>query len=86
MRLEVKQSGNVHRELVAAVGWNSKNELFSCGDDKQVVRWDAGGMRGGRYVVLQPIPSITHTEALKDLDTGFANGRATTKPLRGNIE
>ena len=64
MRLEVKQSGNVHRELVAAVGWNSKNELFSCGDDKQVVRWDAGGDAGRkvRRITTNPF-NHTHRSA-----------------------
>jgi hypothetical protein len=49
MRLEVKLGGHsVHTELVAAVGWNSKNELYSCGDDKQIARWDVNGDSGGK--------------------------------------
>ena len=48
MRLEVKRCGNVHSELVAAVGWNAENELYSCGDDKQIARWNANGDAGGK--------------------------------------
>ena len=48
MRLEVKRCGNVHSELVAAVGWNAENELYSCGDDKQIARWNVNGDAGGK--------------------------------------
>ena len=49
MKLKIHQgSGNVHQDLVAAVGWNVFNELYSCSDDKSVARWDMNGEAGGK--------------------------------------
>ena len=48
MRLNVTSTSNVHKELVACVGWNAFNELYSCGDDKTVSRWDINGDAGGK--------------------------------------
>ena len=44
MRLNVTSTSNVHKELVACVGWNAFNELYSVGDDKTVSRWDINGV------------------------------------------
>jgi hypothetical protein len=48
MRLNVTSTSNVHKELVACVGWNAFNELYSVGDDKTVSRWDINGDAGGK--------------------------------------
>ena len=67
MRLEVKRCGNVHSELVAAVGWNAENELYSCGDDKQIARWNANGDAGGK-VRRHAATSLARARAIQVLD------------------
>ena len=37
-----------HTYIVSAVGWSSSNELFSCGDDHTVCRWNARGELEGK--------------------------------------
>jgi|FLMP01.1.fsa_nt_emb hypothetical protein len=68
MRLDVKRVGgnNVHSDLVAAVGWNSRNELFSCGDDKQIARWDVHGESGGKVRFLHAPARDTRHANTKD--------------------
>lgn len=48
MRLETHSASNVHKDLVSAVGWNARGELYSCSDDKTVARWDANGDAAGK--------------------------------------
>ena len=67
MRLEVKRCGNVHSELVAAVGWNAENELYSCGDDKQIARWNANGDAGGK-VRRHAATSLARARVIQVLD------------------
>lgn len=48
MRLRVtQQKGNVHSELVAALGWNV-DELYSCSDDQSIHRWNMEGRPDGK--------------------------------------
>ena len=60
MRLNVTSTSNVHKELVACVGWNAFNELYSCGDDKTVSRWDINGDAGGKVRTDRCPPQSTH--------------------------
>lgn len=60
MRLNVTSTSNVHKELVACVGWNAFNELYSCGDDKTVSRWDINGDAGGKVRTDRCPPSRHH--------------------------
>jgi intraflagellar transport protein 80 len=30
----------LHSELVSCLGWANSNQLFSCGDDHQLLRWN----------------------------------------------
>ena len=55
MRLNVTSTSNVHKELVACVGWNAFNELYSVGDDKTVSRWDINGDAGGKVRKHDPV-------------------------------
>ncbi|KAJ3125807.1 Intraflagellar transport protein 80 [Nowakowskiella sp. JEL0407] len=34
-------SSNKHDDIVACVGWIGNNELFSCGDDKKILKWNS---------------------------------------------
>ncbi|KAL0481894.1 intraflagellar transport protein 80 [Acrasis kona] len=46
MRLKIteQQSNDLkHKDVCTAVGWSSNNELYSCGDDKTVWRWNLNG-------------------------------------------
>eukprot|EP00899_Mesostigma_viride_P006413 jgi/Mesvir1/15773/Mv03342-RA.1 len=44
MRLKItKPTSSNHKDLVAAVGWSASNELFSCGDEKSIQKWDMEG-------------------------------------------
>ena len=67
MRLNVTSTSNVHKELVACVGWNAFNELYSVGDDKTVSRWDINGDAGGKVrtdrcdeIFIRPTSSNAH--------------------------
>ena len=44
MKFKLKQSDRPkHTELVAGVAWSNTNELFSVGDDNQILKWDILG-------------------------------------------
>ena len=44
MKFKIKQADRPkHTELVAGVGWSNMNELFSIGDDQQILKWDING-------------------------------------------
>ena len=62
MRLNVTSTSNVHKELVACVGWNAYNELYSVGDDKTVSRWDINGDAGGNGYKLFHILISKHSK------------------------
>lgn len=48
-RLKVSQpKGNVHTELVSALGWNVSNELYSCSDDQSIHKWNMEGRPDGK--------------------------------------
>lgn len=42
-----------HRELVSCVGWTSADELYSCSDDHQILRWNLLTNDTGVLVKLQ---------------------------------
>ena len=63
MRLNVTSTSNVHKELVACVGWNAFNELYSCGDDKTVSRWDINGDAGGKVRTARCPPPPVDTSS-----------------------
>lgn len=33
-------NGHIHRELVSCVGWTTADELYSCSEDHQILRWN----------------------------------------------
>ena len=44
MKFKIKQADRPKpTELVAGVGWSNMNELFSIGDDQQILKWDING-------------------------------------------
>ena len=44
MRFKIKQADRPkHTELVAGVAWSNTNDLFSVGDDNQILKWDILG-------------------------------------------
>ncbi|KAI9344345.1 WD40-repeat-containing domain protein [Obelidium mucronatum] len=44
MRLKTHQDGTSrHSDIVSCVGWTGNNELYSCGDDQRMHRWNGDG-------------------------------------------
>ncbi|ORY48676.1 WD40 repeat-like protein [Rhizoclosmatium globosum] len=44
MRLKIHQDGTSrHSDIVSCVGWTGNNELYSCGDDQRMHRWNGDG-------------------------------------------
>lgn len=39
-KISVNLNSCAHRELVSCVGWTSADELYSCSDDHQILRWN----------------------------------------------
>jgi intraflagellar transport protein 80 len=51
MRLKTtSQVTNVHQDMVVALAWNASNELFTCSDDKSILRWNLDGEMMGPVV------------------------------------
>eukprot|EP01063_Lacrimia_lanifica_P000259 TRINITY_DN10127_c0_g2_i1.p1 TRINITY_DN10127_c0_g2~~TRINITY_DN10127_c0_g2_i1.p1 ORF type:complete len:778 (+),score=341.25 TRINITY_DN10127_c0_g2_i1:60-2393(+) len=58
MRLNFTQcSSNQHKEACCAVVWSSGNELYSCGDDCTVWRWNMAGEPLGKVCDLESNPT-----------------------------
>ncbi|KAI9009520.1 WD40-repeat-containing domain protein [Gaertneriomyces semiglobifer] len=44
MKLKIHQTAlNKHHDIVTTVGWSGNNELYSFGDDNQILRWSSDG-------------------------------------------
>ena len=52
MKLAVTLAPSRHTELVSSVVWNSRNEIFSCSDDKTIRRWNLDGTVGADEPVV----------------------------------
>ena len=48
MKLKLKCSAGVHKEMVTAVAWTPDNELYSMSDDNTIHRWDGSGDPAGK--------------------------------------
>ncbi|KAJ9470386.1 Intraflagellar transport protein 172-like protein [Diplonema papillatum] len=58
MRLNFTQcSANQHKEACSAVVWSTGNELFSCGDDMVICRWNMSGEPIGKVGDLPSYPT-----------------------------
>ncbi|NWV82152.1 IFT80 protein, partial [Dasyornis broadbenti] len=45
-------NGKKHKELVSCVGWTTADELYSCGDDHQIMKWNPVTSETTRVVKL----------------------------------
>lgn len=53
MKLKVTQQPvNLHKDMVTAVCWTPTNELYTCSDDKTVMRWNLQGESMGKVCEL----------------------------------
>lgn len=48
MKLQLRCSAGVHKEMVTAVSWTPDNELYSMSDDNTIHRWDGSGDPAGK--------------------------------------
>ncbi|KAI9202562.1 WD40-repeat-containing domain protein [Polychytrium aggregatum] len=66
MKVKIHQeAANKHTDLVTCVGWTSNNELFSCGDDQQMLRWSGDGEHLGAVPIALFSKSKTLAAAQK---------------------
>ncbi|XP_014204376.1 intraflagellar transport protein 80 homolog [Copidosoma floridanum] len=56
MRFKISQKGpNCHRKMVTCVTWSASDEIFSCGDDHQLICWKfEGGVVSAKVIAEFP--------------------------------
>jgi hypothetical protein len=61
MRLNVTQSEKAaHSDVCTALGWSVLNELYTCGDDQTVQKWNLAGEHEGKACSLECYPTSLH--------------------------
>ena len=61
MRLKVTQSEKAaHSDVVTALGWSVLNELYTCGDDRTIQKWNLAGEHEGKAISLDCYATSLH--------------------------
>eukprot|EP00761_Pharyngomonas_kirbyi_P000649 gb/GECH01000649.1/.p1 GENE.gb/GECH01000649.1/~~gb/GECH01000649.1/.p1 ORF type:complete len:758 (+),score=164.05 gb/GECH01000649.1/:1-2274(+) len=96
MRLETNQRKKPqHKDVCSGVAWSSRNELFSCGDDKTIWKWNMEGevlsklSDVNEYCITLdwfPIQSKRQSTTTDIFLVAFANGKYSIISKSGRIE
>jgi intraflagellar transport protein 80 len=92
MRFKLKQADRPkHTELVAGVAWSNTNDLFSIGDDNQILKWDILGDHDSKVmeidasvITMDWLPTVKGSQEV--MAVGCADGSFKLIAKAGRIE